>query len=167
MKFGQLFASLLLGGLLGAGLTTYVAKPGQPADTSKASVRNSTTNAAKWTWPDSLDAVKAAPQNHKVVYEDSTVRVLQVLLDGHKEEPVHTHMWRSIMWIAKPAVPCTIYQYKVGENGAFVAADSVTIPRMTADIGQAINAEGPTGIKNLGSDNGIAYRVEFKKEFKP
>lgn len=29
-----------------------------------------------------------------------------------------------------------------------------------------LDPEGPTSITNLGSDNGIAYRVEFKKSFK-
>ena len=159
MKFGQLLIGVLLGAMLSFGLTNYLAKP-------KLSTA-STSTSAKWTWPDSLDAVKAAPDNHKVVYEDSTVRVLQVLLNGHKAEPVHTHKWKSVMWIAKPAVPCTIYQYKVSENGKFVASDSVTIPHMDTDIGQPIGAEGPTGIKNAGSDNGIAYRIEFKKDFKP
>lgn len=160
MKFGQLLTGLLLGGLLGFGLTKYLAATHTiPVDT--------TSSSAKWTWPDSLDALKAAPENHKVVYEDSTVRILQVLLNGHREEPVHTHKWKSIMWIAKPAVPCTIYQYGPDKNGRFAATDSVTIPHMDTDIGQPVDPEGPTGIKNLGDDQGIAYRVEFKKEFKP
>lgn len=69
------------------------------------------------------------------------------------------------MWIAKPAVPCIIYQYGLDKNGKFVATDSVTVPHMDTNIGFANDAEGPTGIKNLGNDNGIAYRVEFKKKF--
>ena len=158
MKFGQLLIGLLLGGMLGFGLTNYFIKP---------TTVDSSSSSAKWTWPDSLDAVKAAPENHKVVYEDSAVRILQVLLDGHKAEPIHTHKWKSIMWVAKPAVPCTIYQYNLNKDGKFAATDSVTVPRMDTNIGQAIDAEGPTGIKNLGNENGIAYRVEFKKDFKP
>ncbi|MDO7875459.1 hypothetical protein Q5H93_12015 [Hymenobacter sp. ASUV-10] len=165
MKFGQLLIGVLLGGVLGFGLTTYFAGTRPPAGPAPAIGRAAA--AAKWAWPDSLDAVRAAPANHKVVYEDSTVRILQVLLAGHRAEPVHTHQWKSIMWIAKPAVPCTIYQYKVGENGKFVAADSVTIPQMTTNVGQHIDAEGPTGIQNLGNDDGVAYRVEFKKDFQP
>jgi len=167
MKFGQLLIGLLLGGLLGVGLTKYFGGTIHLDNNTTTATIDSSSSSAKWTWPDSLDAVKAAPDNHKVVYEDSTVRILQVLLDGHKEEPIHTHKWKSIMWIAKPAVPCTIYQYKLDKNGKFVATDSVTIPRMDTNVGYPSDAEGPTGIKNLGSDNGIAYRVEFKKSFKP
>jgi hypothetical protein len=165
MKFGQLLIGLLLGGLLSFGLTNYLEKTKQPSENTKETI-DSVSSSAKWTWPDSLDAVKAAPQNHKIVYEDSTVRVLQVVLEGNKAEPIHTHKWKSIMWIAKPAVPCTIYQYSLN-NGKFVATDSVTLPHMDTNIGSLIDPEGPTGIKNLSKENGIAYRVEFKKEFKP
>lgn len=157
MNFKQLLIGLVLGGILGFGGAKYF--------TGTRNIK-SAPSATKWTWPDSLDAVKAAPANHHVVYEDSTVRVLQVLLDGHKEEPIHTHKWRSIMWITKPAVPCTIYQYALDKNGKFAATDSVTVPQMDTNIGFPNDPEDPTGIKNLGSDNGIAYRVEFKKEFK-
>ncbi|TDE15245.1 hypothetical protein [Dyadobacter psychrotolerans] len=158
MNFKQLLIGLLLGAILGFGATKYFTKP---------TTTDNPSSSAKWTWPDSLDAANAAPENHHVVYEDSTVRVLQVLLDGHKEEPIHTHKWKSIMWISKPADPCTIYQYDLDKNGKFAVTDSVNVPHMDTDIGFPNDAEGPTGIKNLGSDNGIAYRVEFKKEFKP
>ena len=166
MKFGQLFIGLLIGGLSGFGLTNYFTASKQQPDNDR-SITIDSSSSAKWTWPDSLDAVKAAPKNHHVVYEDSTVRILQVLLDGRKEEPIHTHKWKSIMWITKPAVPCTIYQYSLDKTGKFAAKDSVNVPHMDTNIGFPNDAEGPTGIKNLGNDNGIAYRVEFKKDFKP
>ena len=165
MKYGQLLITLLLGGMLGYGLANYFLEPKQETDYIKEAIDSASFNT-KWSWPDSLDAVNAAPKNHNIVYEDSNVRILQVLLDGHKEEPVHTHKWKSVMWITKPAVPCIIYQYKLNKGGDFVALDSVRIPHMDTNIGGLNDAEGPTGIKNLSNDNGIAYRVEFKKDFK-
>ena len=36
-----------------------------------------------WTWPDSLDAVAADPQNHTVLYEDAKIRVLDVHTPPH------------------------------------------------------------------------------------
>jgi hypothetical protein len=165
MKLGQLLIGLLLGILLGFAFTKYYAEPTEQSVIAQTKI-NSASTAAKWIWPDSLDAVKAAPDNHNIVYEDSTVRILQVVLGGHKAEPIHTHKWKSIMWITKPAVPCRVYQYNLDKNGKFVATDSVTIPQMETNIGSLNDAEGPTGIKNLGSDNGIAYRIEFKKDFK-
>lgn len=71
------------------------------------------------------------------------------------------------MWIAKPAVPCTIYQYNLDIKGKFVVTDSINVPQMVTNIGQLGGPEGPTGIKNSGTEDGIAYRIEFKKDFKP
>ncbi|MGJ8591822.1 MAG: hypothetical protein ACSHXF_04705 [Aquaticitalea sp.] len=167
MKFGQLLIGLLLGGLLSFGLTKYFAKTNQQTDTTNTTSIDGSSSSENWTWPDSLDALKAAPDNHKVVYEDENVRILAVILDGKKSEPIHTHKWKSVMWIAKPIVPCQIDNYKKGENGRLIKADSLIIEEMPVNIGQLINSEGPTSITNLGSENGIAYRVEFKKDFKP
>ena len=162
MKFGQLLIGLLLGGLLGFGLAKYFISASQPIDNSTTTSSNSTS--VDWIWPDSLDAVTAAPDNHKVVYEDEKVRVLAVMLDGKKSEPIHTHQWKSIMWIAKPIVPCQINNYKKDAQGNLVKSDSVVINEMPVDIGQLIDPEGPTSITNLGVEHGVAYRVEFKKE---
>jgi quercetin dioxygenase-like cupin family protein len=51
------------------------------------------------TWPDSLDATVAAPQNHKVVLENERVRVLEVTVQPGEREPVHGHKWPSVMYV--------------------------------------------------------------------
>lgn len=167
MKIGQLLIGLLLGAFLGFGLTKYFTKSQLQTKNDKTNKIDSSSSSEKWTWQDNLDALKAAPDNHKVVYEDDNVRVLAVILDGKKSEPIHTHKWKSIMWISKPIVPCQINNYKKDGNGNLIKSDSLIIKEMPVDIGQLINPEGPTSITNLGTDNGIAYRVEFKKDFKP
>lgn len=167
MKIRQVLIGLLFGALLGFGLTKYFAKTKQQTDPTKTNIMDRSSSTAKWTWPDGLDATKAAPDNHKVVYEDANVRVLAVILDGKKSEPIHTHRWKSIMWIAKPIIPCQINNYKKDENGNLIKSDSVIINEMPVEIGQLIDPEGPTSITNLGLENGVAYRVEFKKDFKP
>jgi hypothetical protein len=48
------------------------------------------------TWDPALDAVVAAPANHKVLFENDNLRVLEVNLAADEEEPVHHHRWRSI-----------------------------------------------------------------------
>ena len=47
-------------------------------------------------WDPELDAVKAAPKHHKVIFENDRVRVLEVTLEPHDEEPVHHHRWPSV-----------------------------------------------------------------------
>lgn len=58
------------------------------------------------TWPDELDAVIAAPDHHKVLFENDRVRVLEVTLRPNDEEPVHHHRWPSVFVLdqVKPPV---------------------------------------------------------------
>jgi hypothetical protein len=48
------------------------------------------------SWPDELDAVRAAPNSHKVLFENSMVRVLEVRVPPGTKEPFHHHRWPSI-----------------------------------------------------------------------
>lgn len=50
-------------------------------------------------WPASLDAVVAAPGNHKVLLDNEHVRVLEVTVAPHSTEPVHAHCWPSTLYI--------------------------------------------------------------------
>ena len=57
------------------------------------------------TWDPALDAVVAAPANHKVLFENDNLRVLEVNLAPDEEEPVHHHRWRSIFVLDKVQGP--------------------------------------------------------------
>lgn len=161
MNAKHLIIGILIGGGLGFAAAKFIQLPEKTEPVTHAHLP--ATEA--WEWPENLDALKAAPDNHKIVYEDDNVRVLAVILDGKKSEPIHTHKWKSIMWIAKPIVPCKINNYKKDQTGKLIKSDSLIINEMPVDVGQLIDSEGPTSITNLGSENGIAYRVEFKKAF--
>jgi len=56
-----------------------------------------------WPWPDSLDAVVAAPGSHRVVLENELTRVLEVMIAPGEREPEHTHRWPSVMVVHRPA----------------------------------------------------------------
>ena len=47
------------------------------------------------TWDPALDAVTAAPANHRILFENDRLRVLEVTLEPDDEEPVHHHRWPS------------------------------------------------------------------------
>ena len=49
--------------------------------------------AAAWTWPESLDALRAAPGHHRVLFENERVRVLDTRIASGDRVPVHTHRW--------------------------------------------------------------------------
>ena len=50
------------------------------------------------TWPPELDAVVAAPGNHKVLMENDSVRVLEVTVPPGTREPLHSHRWPSVLY---------------------------------------------------------------------
>jgi hypothetical protein len=52
-----------------------------------------------WPWPDSLDAVMAAPNHHTVLFENESVRVLETRILPRQIVPVHTHRWPSVLVI--------------------------------------------------------------------
>lgn len=49
----------------------------------------------------------AAPKHHKVLFENDTLRVLDVTLDPNDEEPVHHHRWPSIFVLDQIKPPVT------------------------------------------------------------
>jgi hypothetical protein len=53
----------------------------------------------KWTWPDSLDALIAAPGYHTLLLENEAVRVLETRIPTGDTVPVHTHRWPSVYYI--------------------------------------------------------------------
>ncbi len=52
-----------------------------------------------WPWPDSLDALTAAPKHHTLLLENERVRVLDTRIAPGETTPVHTHRWPSLMYV--------------------------------------------------------------------
>jgi quercetin dioxygenase-like cupin family protein len=61
------------------------------------------TETESWEWPDSLDALVAAPEFHSILLENDDVRVLVTTIGGGETVPVHTHRWPSILYILATA----------------------------------------------------------------
>lgn len=59
-------------------------------------MKNDQTGQQSANWDPALDAVAAAPRQHKVLYENENLRVLEVTLEAEDEEPVHHHRWPSV-----------------------------------------------------------------------
>lgn len=58
-----------------------------------------TTNTAPWPWPDSLDALRAAPDHHQLLLEDDRVRVLRTHIPAGDRVPLHTHRWGGVAYL--------------------------------------------------------------------
>ena len=55
--------------------------------------------SCEWSWPASLDALVAAPQHHRKIFENDRVRVLEVCIPRAETVPVHTHRWPAILYL--------------------------------------------------------------------
>jgi hypothetical protein len=55
-------------------------------------------SGAEWPWPDSLDAVIAAPKHHRIVFENEFVRMLDTRIPPGDTVPVHTHRWPAVYY---------------------------------------------------------------------
>ena len=56
-----------------------------------------------WAWPDSLDALIAASQNHRLLFENEEVRVLDTRIGPGETVPVHTHRWPGVLYVFSSA----------------------------------------------------------------
>ncbi len=56
-------------------------------------------NPKLWPWPDSLDALAAAPDHHQLLLEDQRVRVLHTRIAAGDVVPRHTHRWGGVAYL--------------------------------------------------------------------
>jgi hypothetical protein len=56
-------------------------------------------NSKQWPWPDSLDALVAAPAHHQLLLQDQRVRVLHTRIAARDVVPLHTHRWGGVAYL--------------------------------------------------------------------
>ncbi len=61
---------------------------------------NPEVSPAAWPWPDSLDALVAAPNQHILRFENDRVRVLETVIQPGHTVPLHTHRWPAIYQVS-------------------------------------------------------------------
>ena len=109
-------------------------------------------------WPPELDAVAAAPMNHKVLLENDDVRVLEVTMAPREVENLHHHRWPSVLYVM--------------EAGHFIDRD--TSGRVIVDTREMDgplplpftmwkDAEAPHSVENLSDAPIRLIRVELKQ----
>ncbi|MBI1340054.1 hypothetical protein GC169_07585 [bacterium] len=113
-----------------------------------------------------LDAVRAAPSSHRVMYEDQHTRVLEIILAPRSVEAIHVH-----------ALPSVIEGYsgaEVGARFAYITYEATAdgfreTSRNEVTPTEGYRAvwsppEGPHAIANLGDRPVRFIRVEIKPE---
>jgi len=50
-------------------------------------------------WPEELDALRAAPRHHALLFENDKVRVLDTNIAPGETVPLHTHRWPGALYV--------------------------------------------------------------------
>jgi hypothetical protein len=114
--------------------------------------------ASSWPWPDSLDAVVAAPNSHRVLFENEHTRVLEVTIAPGDREPEHTHRWPSIMVVHQPAR----IRYYTGDALTFTSPEQPS-PAESGPRASWLEPEGPHSVENIDDGSYGAFRIELKQ----
>ena len=108
-------------------------------------------------YPDSFDAIIAAPDSHKVLLENDSVRVLRVVIEPGVREPFHTHRFNSVMIVDQPA---QIKYY--GKDGQLVFITKSTDGK-SHQKPKWLVSEGLHSVENIDNRVYKAYRIEIKE----
>ncbi len=109
-------------------------------------------------WPAELDAVIAAPENHNILLENDSVRVLEVTIAPGMVEPLHSHRWPSILYIQEAGD----FIDNDAEGNTIFDTRELDAP-LTYPLTMWKDPEAPHSVVNLSDDITIRLiRVEIK-----
>ena len=110
------------------------------------------------SWQPKQDAVKAAPENHRVVYEDAERRILEVTVRPGEREPLHHHQWPSVMVI--DGYPSYVNYDAAGKEirPGVPRPENPQLPVVARLAPQRAHA-----VENTGKVPFHAIRIEFKR----
>ena len=145
----QTVAALLLGAIGGFLAATFW---------HRAAVTAQSKPAAVCAWPDSLDAVAAAPNNHRVVLENDRVRVLDVTVAPGETEPLHAHCRSSVMYLMQEGV------YRdYDADGRLIESVDVAPDPSRFPMTLWLDPQAPHAVHNLDSRPTRLLRIELKQ----
>ena len=114
------------------------------------------TTEQPWAWPETMDALLAAPASHRVLLENDRVRVLEVVIEPRTREPEHTHRAASVMIVDEPAR----IRYYAGRALQFESPEHAgALPAVRVSW---MEPEGPHSVENIDERRYHAIRIELK-----
>jgi hypothetical protein len=111
------------------------------------------------TWDPALDAVVAAPENHKVLYEDDVIRVISVSVPAGATEKPHHHRFPSVFVIDR-MVKVRDFNGVTGDEIPLPLPKELDFPVTVKFLPQPLHY-----VENVDTKSFHATRVEFKKGF--
>jgi len=105
-----------------------------------------------------LDALTAAPENHKLLFENDTVRMLDTVIQPGGATPLHSHCWPAALYVLSGGD-----FIRRDQNGA-VTFDSRNAPPLRPGAALCIPPLPPHTLENTGSTEIRIIAVELKIE---
>jgi hypothetical protein len=111
-----------------------------------------------WPWPQSLDALVAAPQHHTLLLENRHVRVLEARVGPGDRVPVHTHRWPSLLHVLSWS------DFVRRDESGIVLSDSRLHASSTAPPSVLWSEPlPPHSLENVGTTEILVISVELKQ----
>jgi hypothetical protein len=113
-----------------------------------------------WRWPDSMDAVAAAPKSHRVLVENDHIRLIEATVQPGETEEMHGHRWPSVFAVDSVQPRLT---------GHPLEGDPHTVDRRYEDADwytpqcRTLGPQAPEQFTNTDNFPQHLYRLEFKK----
>lgn len=125
-----------------------------------------------WHWPDSMDSVNAAPKNHKILFENDHVRLLEVTVQPGETENMHGHKYPSVFMMDAPQPRIVNKDLEESQNQPHrlgrgrgsqppppAESEDTQYPRCRA----MTTFQAPHSVANVDKFPQHFYRMEFKK----
>jgi hypothetical protein len=109
-------------------------------------------------WPASLDAVAAAPGNHRVLLENDRVRVIEITVAPGEREPVHAH--------CMPSVGYVMYEGKYrdyDDQGKLLSEGKESLPESQFPMTIWIEPVAPHSYENVDTKPMHSLHIELKR----
>jgi len=106
---------------------------------------------------DELDGVAVAPANHKVIFENDEVRVLETTIAAGETTPLHTHLAPTVLYVLSGS-----HFIRRDENGATMVDTRANADFVLPKVLYAATTPRHT-IENTGADDLVVIGVELKQ----
>jgi quercetin dioxygenase-like cupin family protein len=114
--------------------------------------------APGWEHAESLDALAAAPECHRLLLENEGVRVLETRIGPGETVPMHTHRWPSVLYVLSGG-------RSIRRDGAGNVLGDPRSPETPAEQGTAIWIDPipPHTVENVGDSEIRLLNIELKR----
>lgn len=107
-------------------------------------------------WPEELDALRAAPRHHALLYENDSVRVLDTRIAAGDTAPLHIHRWPSTLYVL------SFSDFVRRDAAGNVLVDSRTLPGPVDGMALWSEPLAPHTLENVGERDLRVISVELK-----